>query len=65
MYNLREACEHIGTIVESSEHGQYIALKTSYPLLYHNQANAPSILLLALTSDASRYSPLYILPPHL
>ena len=65
MYNFREACKHTDTIVKSVEHKWDLALRPNYPLLHHNYTSAPSIPLLALAGNASRYSPLHIPPLHL
>ena len=40
IYNLREACEHVGTVVKSTIYIQYIALRPNHPWIYSNQTNA-------------------------
>ena len=42
MDNLKEACEHVGTVAKSAVHAQDFALRPNYPLSHYKHASAPS-----------------------
>ena len=40
MYNLKEACQHAGTIVKPFEHRQNLTLRPNYPLVHYKLTSA-------------------------